>query len=146
MSLATSSPVIFFNHAELITFVEKLSDRVRCDPQLAPALRYLVGNHWQALEKGLIALVLAHLNGRSPPRLSADRLNRALAGLSRADCHRLHELFMATVFSHFPFHDASRLVDLGDGVLYWILPLLEEKDLRQRQRKLLAGLSQWPGA
>jgi hypothetical protein len=143
MDTAIASPTLFFDDRDLIAVVEELSHRVRCDSQLAPIMKQIVGNRWSELELGTVELFLAKLKMRSLPDLSVDRLNRAIALLSRQDCRRLHALFIEAVFARFPLHDASNLVEVADDVLGWIQPLLEEAELGRRQRKLLNGMERW---
>ena len=143
MSLATASPTLFFDQDDLQTLIEDLSQAVRCDPHLAPVMHQIVGNQWQALERGVLDLLVASLSGQMVPSLSAKRLNRALAVLSHNDCERLHAMFLEAVLARFPLLDAGNFTGVADGVLAWISPLLEETDLRQRQRRFLEGLQDW---
>lgn len=111
MSFLLSGPILFVDDDELAACIEILSERIRRDAVLRPALDRLVGNRWADAERQAYYLFHATLFRDERPKVDANWLARAARALSSDQVDRLADILLSCVFETFPVHSAGDLCD-----------------------------------
>jgi hypothetical protein len=117
--------VMFFEQEELQALTVEFSDRLRRDPELAPLLARLVGNHWAAAETAFYNFLQSQLFADARPHLDPMELERAAGILDVSSIDRLIEVLLESALVCLPLHSAARIDAVGGDIGRLLKSLLQ---------------------
>ena len=139
------SPSTFFEDEDLRDFVAEVSEALRADALVRPALDQLVGNQWLEAERAMEAFLWAVLFMESTPLVDADWLTCAAEVLSLEEIERLGDLILGCSFRVFPLHTAAAVIEFVERLVEAMRDLAGLDDgaiclgVRNTQTRLQAG-------
>jgi len=132
------APALYIDEADIDELVTALSERIRRDPSLRPAMDGLIGNRWEQAELATGAFLRATLFLDHRPAVDGDWLARALRLLDTEAIERLGSILLDCAFVALPLHSAGLIAAIGDELVD-LLKAVVAQDGVTRQRLLLAA-------
>jgi len=134
------APALYIEEADIDDLVEALSERIRRDRHLRPAMERLIGNRWEQAELAAGAFLRATLFLDRRPAVDGDWLARALRLLDAEDFDRLGEILLDCAFIALPLHSAGLISAIGDELVDLLKGVVAQDGIA-RQRLLLMARS-----
>ncbi|WP_193336934.1 hypothetical protein [Devosia beringensis] len=132
------APALYIDEADIDELVTALSERIRRDHSLRPAMDGLIGNRWGQAELAAGAFLRATLFFDHRPAVDGDWLARALRLLDTEAIERLGAILLDCAFVALPLHSAGLIGAIGDELVD-LLKAVVAQDGVTRQRLLLAA-------
>jgi hypothetical protein len=134
------APALYIEEADIDELVAALSERIRRDPCLRPAMDGLIGNRWEQAELAAGAFLRATLFLDHRPAVDGDWLARALRLLDAEAIDRLGAILLDCAFLALPLHSAGLIGAIGDELVDLLKAVVVQGGVA-RQRLLLKARS-----
>lgn len=132
----TFAPSLYIDEADIDALVMELSERLRRNPSLRPAMDGLIGNRWEEAETAAGAFLRATLFQERLPEVDGNWLARSIRLLDAQAIDHLADVLLDCALVAFPLQGAGVIGEIGDE-LACMLKAVAAQDGAARQRLLI---------
>ena len=134
------APSLYFDEADIDALVAELSERIRRNPALRPAMDGLIGNRWEEAEAAAGAFLRATLFLERRPDVDGDWLARSLRLLDTESIEQLGDILLDCALVALPLQSAGVIGEIGDELVALLKGVVAQDGIA-RQRLLLKARS-----
>lgn len=134
----TFAPSLYIDEADIDALVMELSERIRRNPSLRPAMDGLIGNRWEEAEAAAGAFLRATLFQERLPDIDGNWLARSLRLLDAQAIDSLGDVLLDCALIAFPLQGAGVIGEIGDELALMLKGVVAQDGVARQQSLLKA--------